>query len=95
MKNTLPVILLSLICFASCKEGERRTNRPVFEVRNSGTLEIDTIILADTATIFHIAAFYYPGNWIRIDSLTYLQSGDNKYRITDSEGINLNEEFFY
>ncbi|MDR2041693.1 MAG: TlpA family protein disulfide reductase [Tannerella sp.] len=80
--------------FISCKENERTIERPVFEVRNTNTLEIDKIILTDTATILYVDAFFRPHNWIRIDSLTYLQGGDRKYRITGSEGIELSKEFW-
>ncbi|MDR2915405.1 MAG: TlpA family protein disulfide reductase [Tannerella sp.] len=94
MKNVYPIILFALICLISCKEGNRTIERPLFSVRNSSTLEIDKIILTDTATILHIEAFFIPNNWIRIDSLTYLQGNDIKYQITGSDGIELNKEFW-
>jgi thiol-disulfide isomerase/thioredoxin len=58
------------------------------------TLEIDKIILTDTATIFYIDAFFRPKDWIRIDAQTYLQAGDSKYIITGADGIELNKEFY-
>jgi thiol-disulfide isomerase/thioredoxin len=94
MKQTFSILLSAMICFISCKEIDRTIDRPVFSVRNTNTLEIDKIVLADTATIFYIDAFFYPNNWIRIDSLTYLQAGDRKYFITGSEGIELSNEFW-
>jgi thiol-disulfide isomerase/thioredoxin len=93
MKQTFSIILSAMICFISCKEGDRTIDRPVFSVRNTNTLEIDKIVLTDTATILYIDAFYRPNNWIRIDSLTYLQAGDRKYFIAGSEDIDLNKEF--
>ncbi|MDR2775330.1 MAG: hypothetical protein LBC19_11425 [Tannerella sp.] len=94
MKQTFSIILSAMICFISCKEGNRTIDRPIFSVRNTNTLEIDKIVLTDTATIFYIDAFYYPKNWIRIDSLTYLQAGDRKYFITGSEDIELSKDFW-
>ncbi len=94
MKNSYLTVLSALICLISCKEDNRTIERPIFSVRNSPTLEIDKIILTDTATILHIEAFFLPNNWIRIDSLTYLQGNDIKYQITGSDGIELNKEFW-
>ena len=87
-------ILLAFICLISCKEGVRTIEKPIFTVRNSGTLEVNKITMTDTATILHIEAFFIPNQWIRIDSLTYLQGNNVKYQVTGSEGIGLNEEFF-
>ncbi|MDR1273198.1 MAG: thioredoxin [Odoribacteraceae bacterium] len=94
MKNLLLVMLFASICSISCKESARTIERPTFEVRNTNTLEIDKIILTDTATIFYIDAFYRPKYWIRIDPQTYLQAGDRKYFLTGSEGIELGKEFW-
>jgi thiol-disulfide isomerase/thioredoxin len=87
-------MLVATICFISCKESERTIERPVFGVRNTNTLEIDKIILNDTATILYIDAFFRPKDWIRIDDQTYLQAGDRKYIITGAEGIELSTEFY-
>jgi thiol-disulfide isomerase/thioredoxin len=94
MKQTFSIFLFAMICFISCKESDRTINRPAFSVRNTNTLEIDKIVLTDTATIFYIDAFFLPKNWIRIDSLTYLQAGDHKYFITGSKDIELSKEFW-
>jgi thiol-disulfide isomerase/thioredoxin len=94
MKKLLPIILFATICFISCRESGRTIEHPAFSVRNTGTLEIDKIILTDTATIFYIDAFFRPKEWIRIDAQTYLQAGDSKYVITGAEGIELSKEFY-
>lgn len=90
MKNLLWACGLMLLVGA-CQSGERVIERPGFGVRNSGTLEIDKIVLNDTATIFYVDAFYRPRYWIRIDSGTYLQAGNKKYLITGSQNIKLND----
>lgn len=84
------VILLIAVGY-SCQPGERMIERPVFTVRNSNTLEIDKIVLNDTATIFYIDAFYRPKYWIRIDSGTYLRAGEQKLPIIRSKGIKLHD----
>ncbi|MGF1637702.1 MAG: TlpA family protein disulfide reductase [Cyclobacteriaceae bacterium] len=70
--------------------------RPVFDVWNSRTLEIDKIVMTDSSTIFHIDAFYQPNQWIRIDSDTYIRETgtDEKLVITRAEGITINEHFY-
>jgi thiol-disulfide isomerase/thioredoxin len=78
----------------SCGENVRTIERPSFSVRNTRTLEINKIILTDTATIIHVDAFFRPNNWIRIDSLTYLQGGDSKYFVTGADSIELSREFW-
>lgn len=81
--------LIALV--AACQSGERVIERPGFGVRNSRTLEIDKVVLNDTATIFYIDAFSQPNNWIRIDSGTYLQAGGKKYPIMEAKEIRLND----
>ncbi|MDR0421823.1 MAG: TlpA family protein disulfide reductase [Proteiniphilum sp.] len=88
------LILLAMTCFGSCGKSERVVERPVFEVRNTGTLEIDRIVLSDTATIFYFDAFFTPNYWIRIDSRTYLLGDSVRYTITGAEGIELDKEFW-
>lgn len=70
--------------------------RPVFDVWNSKTLEIDKIEMTDSSTIFHIDAFYQPKWWIKIASGTYIRETgtDEKFMITHAEEIPLDEEYF-
>lgn len=93
MKNSLILCLLSglVLAFSACQQGERIIERPSFGVRNSTTLEIDKIVLNDTATIFYIDAYFRPKYWIRIDSGTYLKAGDQKYPLVRGEGIKVND----
>lgn len=89
--DVLLVAIVGALFFCSCHAGEKVIERPDFGVRNSGTLEIDKIILNDTATVFYVDAYFRPHYWIRIDSGTYLKAGDKKYMLTGSEGIRLSE----
>lgn len=92
-------IIIALCVFGLYSCGQKRPaviERPVFDVRNSGTLEIDKIVMSDTATIFYIDAYYQPNNWIRIDKETYIcESGSNeKLIVSGAEGIQLNKETY-
>jgi thiol-disulfide isomerase/thioredoxin len=81
----------------ACKEKHLAVvETPVFDVWSSSALEIEKIEMNDSATVFHIRAFYYPNQWIRISGDAYIRpSGtDEKLTITQSEDIALGEEFF-
>jgi len=93
------IILLTLCIAALFGCTQKRPSvieRPVFEVWNSSVLEIDKIEMSDSATVFHIDAYYDPNSWIRIDGETYIrESGSNeKLLVARAEGINLDEEIF-
>src|SRR5690606_32738340 len=91
-------LALSIIpLLAAC--GQKRPEvieRPLFEVRNTSTLEIDKVELNDTTTVLHFDAFFYPNMWIMIAADTYIkESGsDERFFITKAEGINIGEHFF-
>lgn len=86
------VLLLALAQTAGARE--KTVSRPPFTARSSATLEIDKIVLSDTATVFFIDAFYMPRNWIRIDKDTYLKAGNTRIPIRSSDGIELSKEFW-
>lgn len=85
--RSLCVLLGIILVLGACRQGERTIERPLFGVKNTQTLEIDKIVLNDTATIFYINAYYRPKYWIRIDTGTYLKAGDQKYPLVKGEGI--------
>lgn len=76
---------------SGCRQGDRIVENPPFSVRNSHTLEIEKVVVNDTATLVYIDAYYRPKNWIRIDSATYLQAEGKKFLINGSDGIVLHE----
>lgn len=90
----LTILFLGLTITQCTDSGPKVIERPVYGLQNTKTLEIDKIVLTDTATILYIDAYFYPGNWIRIDSATYIQAGGKKYIITGSDSIGLNKEFW-
>ncbi len=91
-KSHLLTILLLAVAMIRCTDKAPQViERPVSGLYNSTTLEIAKVERTDSATILHIDAYFYPNNWIRIDSATYLQANGQKYIITGSEDILLNE----
>lgn len=92
MKQTTYLwLLLSALVFCSCQAGERTIERPTFSVRNSNTIEINKIVLNDTATILYIDAYYRPKYWIQIDSNGYIRANGQEYKIVRGEGIKLSK----
>lgn len=86
--------LLFLIGFTSLFAAETIIERPPFSVANSGSVEVERIILSDTATVMYMQAFYRPQMWIRIDAKSYIVANGKKLEITGSKGIKLSEECF-
>ncbi|ASB48075.1 TlpA family protein disulfide reductase [Alkalitalea saponilacus] len=96
MKKLTLALFAALILFGCSEQRPDVIERPVFEVWNSTTLEIDKIEMNDSATIFHFDAFFTPGWWIRIDSETYIRETgtDNRLILTHAEGIPIDEHYY-
>ncbi len=96
MKNLILIIVGGLLLWSCSHKRPDVVERPVFEVWNSTTLEIDKIELTDSSTVIHFDAFYRPKWWIKIVSDTYIrESGsDERFLITHAEGLELDKEFF-
>ena len=73
MKHGL-YLLMFLLCFTGLQAQERVVEQPAFDAWNSTTLEIDKIVLSDTATVFYIDAYYRPKYWIQVAKETTLQA---------------------
>lgn len=93
--KTLCTLLLAFGAFCSLQAKDRTVNQPPCIARNTSSVEIDRIVVSDTATVLDIKAFYRPHNWIRISGESYLL-GDNgeKYMIRSGNGITLDSEFW-
>ena len=90
------IILLTLCITGLLSCNQKRpavVERPVFEIRNNSTIEIDKIEMSDTATILHIDAYAFPGYQIGIDRNSFIrESGsDEKLILTHVEGISMEE----
>ncbi|MDR3188811.1 MAG: hypothetical protein LBT94_06465, partial [Prevotellaceae bacterium] len=96
MKKYALLVLCLCSIYACREERPAVVERPVFDVRNSSTLEVDKIEMSDSATVLYVDAFFQPNSWIRISGETYIKEsgGSEKLVVTKSEGISLGEEFY-
>lgn len=73
----------------------RVVKQPPFIARSSSTIEIDRVVVSDTATVLDIKAFFRPHNWIQISNESYLLADNGeKYPIRSGNGITLGEKFW-
>lgn len=86
--------LAVLLCFTTLQAQEQTVEQPAFEARNTTSLEIQKIVLTDTATVFFIDAYYRPKNWIRIAKETTLQADGKQYSIRAGVGMELDKEIW-
>ena len=93
MKQTLLICLLLLVC-TGLQAQERVVEQPAFDAWNSTTMEIDKIVLSDTATVFYIDAYYRPKYWIQVAKGTTLRADGKTYPIKAGDGITLSEKFW-
>ncbi len=93
MKQTLLICLLLLGC-TGLQAQERVVEQPAFDAWNSTTMEIDKIVLNDTATVFYIDAYYRPKYWIQVAKETTLRADGKTYPIKAGDGITLSEKFW-
>lgn len=93
-----PIRIILPLLFLACVQlhaNERTIDRPPFINWSSGTIEIDQIILSDTATVFNIKAFFRPKNWIQIAPESFLTDDKGQqYAIRAGDGITLGEKFW-
>lgn len=93
MKQTLLICLLLLGC-TGLQAQEHVVEQPAFDAWNTTTLEIDKIVLSDTATVFYIDAYYHPKYWIQVAKETTLRADSKTYPIKAGDGITLSEKFW-
>lgn len=95
MKLYRIILPLLLVLYIQVHANERIIERPPFISWSSGSIEIDRIILSDTATVLNIKAFYRPKNWIQIAPETFLTDDSGRqYTIRAGDGITLGKEFW-
>ncbi len=87
----------AVLCLAACSQKPHRgtIEAPLYEVRNTNTIEVSRIDLTDSTTVLHIEARFRPHWWIRIVSSTFLaDENGNQYPIVSADGIELDKEFW-
>lgn len=89
MKNGIWTVGVVVCLLTACRNGGQIVERPAFGVRTSRVLEIDKIVLNDTATVLYLDAYYTPKHWIRLDSAVALLAGGKRYSVVRAEGLEL------
>ena len=86
-------LLISLVSFVYAQE--RVIEHPPFTVWNTSSIEIDKVILTDTATVLEITGFSRPNTWIAIASSSKLKDNNGLvYPIRSGQGIQLDEHLY-
>lgn len=85
-----------LLCILSMTQAKDRViDRPSFLAWSSTSIEVDKMVISDTATVVHIKAFYRPKNWIKIAKGSFLKDNNGQlYPIRNGIGITLDQEFW-
>ena len=95
-KQWIGIIFAFLLILSGCTNNNNRgtVKRPAMIARNTNGLEIDKIVLSDTATVLYIKAFSPPGSSIKPDPNTFLTDNQGKkYTVRSTEGISLEKWF--
>ena len=87
-------LLITFLCYTSIQAKERIVELPAFDAWSSTSLEVQKIVLNDTATIVYIDAFYRPHNWIKIATGSYLQANGKQYEIRSGVNMELDKEIW-
>ena len=67
MKN-FGILLLAMVSCCLLQAKDRVVKQPPFIARSSSTIEIDRVVVSDTATVLDVKAFFRPHNWIQISN---------------------------
>lgn len=86
------LLSLLLLCLA-CRQEERLVKHPVFSVRTTNLMEIEQVVLNDTATVFYMDISGYPGQEFSMSPDAYLKAGDQKYPLVKAQYIPLGKNF--
>lgn len=93
-KITFIAILLLCICSLT-KAKEKVIEQPPFIALTSTSIQVDKVVLSDTATVLYIKAFYHPKQWIRISGQSFLKDNNGEtYALRSGIGIKPDTEFW-
>ena len=83
MKN-FGILLLAMVSCCLLQAKDRVVKQPPFIARSSSTIEIDRVVVSDTATVLDVKAFFRPHNWIQISNESYLLADNGeKYPVME------------
>lgn len=95
MKKLALITCLLLSILSTSKAKDRIIEHPSFIAWSSNNIEIDKIVISDTATVAYIKAYHRPHNWIKIAKGSFLRDNNGQlYPIRNGIGITLDEEFW-
>lgn len=96
MKTLRSFALFFSLAFATLltTAGAKTIDNPVIRGGNNKTIDVVGVTTGNDATILDIHAKYYPKYWIRISSDSYLETNGKKYKLTKTEGITPDTEFW-
>lgn len=95
MKQLLFTVLFFSILCSTTQAKEKIISRPPFIAWSSTSIEVDKVVLSDTATLLKIKAFYRPKNWIKIASTSFLRDNNGEtYPLRSGIGITPDKEFW-
>ena len=95
MKRIAFFLITFCFMFITVNAQEVTIERPPFIASSTTSIEVDKIIISDTATVLYINAFYRPNYWISIAKGSLLKDDKGQaYPIRDGVGIILGEEFY-
>ncbi|MDR1864381.1 MAG: TlpA family protein disulfide reductase [Bacteroidales bacterium] len=88
---------LSFVFLLLCGQlfaGETVIERPSFSVRKADFLEVEKVVLNDTATILFMKGFHRPRLWIKVSPNTCILTEKGKYTVKYARNIVLGEETY-
>lgn len=93
MKHLL-ICRLALVCLlfpVVTSAVNREVKYPTYTLRNTETLEIEKIVVTDTATVLSVDAYSRPNYWVALSSRTILKGKETgkTYRLLRSDGFAL------
>ena len=99
VKNVIACLLLLLVASAVSAQSSDKP-KVVWDEVVSGynshfrTIRIDNVRLFDDRTEVGVHISYHPGNWIKVNSNTYLQADGAKYAVKSASVVTLDKEFW-
>ncbi|WP_294479271.1 TlpA disulfide reductase family protein [uncultured Bacteroides sp.] len=95
MRSCISILSL-LLCICSMAQAKDRViERPPFLAWSSNSIEVDKIVMSDTATMVYVKAYGQPKYWVKIATGSYLKDNDGTlYPVRRGVGITLDEEFW-
>ena len=91
--SRITLLFLATAFFCACsRKLPSVVDYPLYDYRNTTTLEIERVERTDTATILSFKIFFEMYPWITISPDTYLYSDGVKYKLLNAEGITPGEQ---